>query len=84
MMYDVIAKKTKEPFVEVAVSGNYFQVANYRVLLETAFNSVEIINKDTGEVIYTHYISTDYFEPQQSIGKCFEDLEKLRFAFLER
>lgn len=84
MMYEVVAKMTKEPFVEVAVSGNYLQAANYRMLLETAFNSVEVINKDTGEVIYIHYISTDYFEPQQSISKCFEDLEKLRFAFLER
>lgn len=84
MMYEVVAKMTKEPFVEVAVSGNYLQAVNYRVLLETAFNNVEVINKDTGEVIYIHYISTDYFEPQQSVGKCLENLEKLRLALLER
>lgn len=36
--------------------------------LDTAFPMVDIINEQTGEVIYSHYIATELFEPSVEMG----------------
>lgn len=37
--------------------------------LECAFPMVDVINEYTGEVMYSHYISTDFFHPTTEMGK---------------
>ena len=37
--------------------------------LECAFPMVDIICEQTGEVMYSHYISTDFFHPVVEMGK---------------
>lgn len=38
-------------------------------VLDTAFPMVDIINEQTGEVIYSHYLATEFFEPSVEMGK---------------
>ena len=37
--------------------------------LECAFPMVDIINEQTGEVVYSRYIATDFFHPATEMGK---------------
>ena len=37
--------------------------------LETAFRSVEVVCEQTGEVVYTHYVGADWFNPFASYGE---------------
>ena len=37
--------------------------------LECAFPMVDIICEQTGEVVYSHYIATDFFHPAVEYGK---------------
>ena len=37
--------------------------------LDTAFPTVDIINEQTGEVIYSHYLATEFFKPSIEMGK---------------
>ena len=36
--------------------------------LECAFPMVDIINEQTGEVVYSRYIATDFFHPATEMG----------------
>ena len=46
--------------------GVAFEVAD---TLEGAFPMVDVINEQTGEVVYSHYIATDFFHPAVEYGK---------------
>jgi len=37
-------------------------------VLDTAFPMVDIINEQTGEVIYSHYLATEFFKPCAEMG----------------
>lgn len=43
--------------------------------LEGAFPMVDIICEQTGEVVYSHYIATDFFHPIVEMGKAIFDAE---------
>ena len=45
--------------------------------LECAFPMVDIINEQTGEVVYSHYIATDFFHPVTKMGKAIFEAEDM-------
>ena len=43
--------------------------------LERAFPTVHIINEQTGEVVYSHYIATEFFESYCEMGAAIYEAE---------
>lgn len=43
--------------------------------LEGAFPMVDVICEQTGEVVYSHYIATDFFHPIAEMGKAIFNAE---------
>ena len=69
--YKVEAKCNRTSGINVEFKGigdidMAFEVAD---ALEGAFPMVDIINEQTGEVMYSHYIATDFFHPAVEYGK---------------
>ena len=60
---------SSESSAEVEVAS--FEVVSFEVAntLEGAFPMVDVINEQTGEVVYSHYIATDFFHPAVEYGK---------------
>lgn len=36
--------------------------------LDEAFPTVDIINEQTGEIVYSHYLATEFFQPDVGMG----------------
>ena len=69
--YKVEAKCNRTNGINVEFKGigdidTVFAVAD---TLEGAFPMVDIINEQTGEVVYSRYIATDFFHPAVEYGK---------------
>ena len=69
--YKVEAKCNKTSGINVEFKGigdisTAFEVA---VALDGAFPMVDITNEQTGEVVYSHYIATEFFHPTVEMGK---------------
>lgn len=45
------------------------------VTLTNAFPMVDVINEQTGEVVYSRYIATDFFHPVTEMGKAIFNAE---------
>ena len=69
--YKVEAKCNRTSGINVEFKGigdidMAFEVAD---TLEGAFPMVDVINEQTGEVVYSHYIATAFFHPAVEYGK---------------
>ena len=69
--YKVEAKCNKTSGINVEFKGigdidTAFECADN---LKGAFPMVDITNEQTGEVVYSHYIATDFFHPAVECGK---------------
>ena len=59
-------------FKGITALGCAFRAAE---LLHEAFPMVDVINEQTGEVMYSRYVSVDVFEADLEMGKAIEIVE---------
>lgn len=73
MKYTVTANSCENPAITVEFKGLCGNCAVEAVAtLETAFRSVDVTDEETGEVVYTHYVGSDWFVPQREYGKAID------------
>lgn len=68
--YKVEAKCNTDKGINVEFKGiedinSAFECAE---TLDAAFPTVDIINEQTGEVVYSHYLATEFFKPCAEMG----------------
>lgn len=68
--YKVEAKCNTDKGINVEFKGiedinSAFECAE---TLDVAFPMVDIINEQTGEVVYSHYLATEFFKPCAEMG----------------
>jgi hypothetical protein len=61
------------------VSATFRNVPNYKVepcvsVLETAFRDIEVVDEETGEVVYSKYVGGDWFEAEASVGEVIDEI----------
>jgi hypothetical protein len=83
--YKIQARNGEVICVQVEINDLHIHqaVAFYDVLTK-AFRGVDVIDNDTGEVVMSKYIASDFFYPKATVADVLEELENLRLAFLER
>ena len=82
--YTMTARNCEFPSVEVTITDHFFAIAAYRQIAEKAFRDITICNDDTGEVMYNHYVSDEWWKPMLTVAEAMEELKAQRLEFLER
>ena len=83
--YSITANSCCFPSVELKIiSVNWHQMHQYLAVIKRAFREIEILNDDTGEVMFRHYESDEMFSPLLSIGECISAIEDLKKEFDNR
>ena len=75
MKYTVTAKSCENPNITAQYKGLCEDCAFEVVkILGVAFRSVEVLNEETGEVEFTHYVSDNWFSPSMTYGGALDDV----------
>lgn len=65
--YSVTAENRSNPYITYHIEGLTEKQARFAFKnLWTAFRSIEIINEETGEVVFSHYEGSDFFQPSET------------------
>ena len=74
--YKVVAENgDTAPSIRVEVEGNRFAARDYAALLLKAFRRVDVYNNETGEVMFSSYVSDERFSPDLSVTECLSLLQ---------
>lgn len=85
MSYTVTAKNCHAPAVEISINEiNIHRAMAYFNLCKEGFRDVCITSGETGEVLQSHYLSSEWFIPSLSESECLEAIQQLYRDFLER
>lgn len=82
--YTITAKSGDAISTRVRISDTSFRVLCYKTCLLQAFRNIEIINDETGEVMFTHYESEDLFFASKEIGEVVAEVRELYRDFHNR
>ena len=63
------------------VSATFRNVPDYKVeacvsVLESAFRDIEVVDEETGEVIYNKYVGADWFVAETTVGEVIDEINK--------
>ena len=65
--YSVTAENRCNPYITYHLEGLTEKQARFAIKnLWTAFRSIEVINEETGEVVFSHYEGSDFFQPSET------------------
>lgn len=85
MSYTVTAKNCHAPAVEVSINEiNIHRAMAYFNLCKEGFRDVCITSGETGEVLQSHYLSDEWFNPSLSEPECLEGIQQMYREFLTR
>lgn len=82
--YTITARSGDAISTRVRISDAPIRVLHYRACLLQAFRNVEIVNDETGEIMFTHYESSDLFIASKEIGEVIAELQALYYNFHNR
>lgn len=81
--YTVTAKSCENPNITVEFKGLCSTCSIEVVsILECAFRSVEIICEETGEVVYTLYVGSEWFIPNAEYGKAIDEAGEIIRSYI--
>jgi hypothetical protein len=80
--YKVEAKCNKTSGINVEFKGITMLGYAFRAadLLHEAFPIVDVVNEQTGEIMYSRYMTVDVFEADMEMGKAIEVVERKYLA----
>ena len=62
--YSVTAENRCNPYITYHIEGLTEKQARFAIKnLSTAFRSIEVVSEETGEVVFSHYEGSDFFQP---------------------
>jgi len=82
--YTITARSGDAISTKVKISDAPIRVLYYKACLLQAFRNIEIINDETGEVMFTHYESGDLFVASKEIGEVVAEVHELYRNFHNR
>lgn len=82
--YTITARSGDAISTRVRISDAPIRVLYYKACLLQAFCDIDIINDETGEVVFNHYESGDLFIPSKEIGDVVAEVRALYLNFHNR
>lgn len=82
--YTITARSGDAISTRIRISDAPIRVLYYKACLLQAFRNIEIINDETGEVMFTHYESSDLFIASKEIGEVVAEVQALYRNFHNR
>ena len=65
--YTVTAENRCNPYITYCIKNLTEKQARFAIKnLWTAFRSVEVVNEETGEVVFSHYEGDEFFQPSET------------------
>lgn len=65
--YTVIAENRCNPYITYTIQNLTEKQARFAIKnLWTAFRSIEVVNEETGEVVFSHYEGDEFFQPSET------------------
>jgi hypothetical protein len=68
--YTVTAENRCNPYITYTIQNLTDKQARFAIKnLWTAFRSIEVVNEETGEVVYSHYEGDEFFQPSETVAE---------------
>lgn len=65
--YTVTAENRCNPYITYSIQNLTEKQARFAIKnLWTAFRSIEVVNEETGEVVFSHYEGDEFFQPSET------------------
>lgn len=65
--YTVTAENRCNPYITYTIQNLTEKQARFAIKnLWTAFRSIEVVNEETGEVVFSHYEGDEFFQPSET------------------
>lgn len=73
--YTITAKSCENPNITIEYAKLCEECVTECISeLELAFRSVEVLCEQTGEIVYSHYVGVDWFNPLPTYGEAIDEV----------